>query len=117
MVVVMAVVVASLAIGALRYRAAYGTFAPWSEPTRISWCGRVFLPGYALTRSQLGRFLPDGQSVSDLRPVVTTPPLIGHEVYAVQQRGRAGAHGVCAMAVFLGTGPGTYRIFGLSGGP
>jgi hypothetical protein len=39
--------VVALVMGALTtvfaYRYAYGTFAWWHGPERISWCGRVFL--------------------------------------------------------------------------
>jgi len=72
--------------GALAYRKAYGTFAWWRDPARISWCGRVYLrsDGPLLTRTAVERqraSLP-GDEPYPVTAVATIPPLFGHPVLA-----------------------------------
>ena len=109
--------------GALAYRKAYGTFAWWRDPARISWCGRVYLrsDGPLLTRTAVERqraSLP-GDEPYPVTAVATIPPLFGHPVLAAvtPQATREAMHLPCAMVIYLETGPDAYRPYVISGGP
>jgi hypothetical protein len=120
------VVVASAvacASAAFAYRTAYGTFAWWRQPARISWCGRVYLPssGPNLIRSaveQQRASLP-GDAPYPVVTVTRLPPLVGRPVLAsvTPEASRHRLHLPCAMTVYLETGPDAYRPYVLSGGP
>lgn len=120
-------VVVALAVGctsaAFAYRAAYGTFAWWRQPARISWCGRDYLPSRrpALTRSaveqQRASLIGDAPypvvTVTRLPPVVGRPVLASVTPEAVRHR----LHLPCATIVYLETDTDAYRPYVLSGGP
>jgi hypothetical protein len=134
--------VVGLVMGALTtvfaYRYAYGTFAWWHGPERISRCGRVYLPGNGtpLTRSaieqaergaltaQRATMTPALRAVwmrghpNDPPPLVEVarvPPLVGGLLLAsVTGTGRGAP---CAMVVYLEVDPDAYRSYVLSGGP
>jgi hypothetical protein len=108
--------------GALAYRNAYGTFAWWSDPARISWCGRVYLrgDGTIFTRSAIEQqraALPTDEPYA-VTTVATIQPF-GDPVLAavVSEAARQSLNIPCAMVVYLETGPDEYRPYVLSGGP
>jgi hypothetical protein len=111
------------ASAAFAYHSAYGTLAWWSEPQRISWCGRVYLPSEetVLTRSEVEQqqaHLP-GDAPYPVTTVTRIPPLVGRPVLAsVTPEAIRDQLGVpCAMVVYLETDPDAYRPYVLSGGP
>jgi hypothetical protein len=107
----------------LAYRTAYGTFAWWGQPARISWCGRDYLPskGPDLTRSAVEQ--QRASLIGDAPyPVVTVtrlPPLVGRPVLAsvTPDAVRHRLHLPCATTIYLKTDPDAYRPYVLSGGP
>ncbi|MDT5027904.1 MAG: hypothetical protein QOE61_4330 [Micromonosporaceae bacterium] len=134
--------VVALVMGSLTtvfaYRYAYGTFAWWHGPERISWCGRVYLPGNGtpLTRSaveqrerdvltpELETLDPAARAVwtrghpNDPPPLVEVakvPPLVGGLLLASLTGTGRGTP--CAMVVYLEVDPDAYRTYVLSGGP
>lgn len=118
------VVVVALALAcataAIAYRAAYGTFAWWRPATRISWCGRTYLPSNLPTLTRSGIEQRRESLLGDAPyPVITVtrlPPLVGRPVLA-SVNPRATGDEPCAMAVYLETGPDAYRQYEISGGP
>src|SRR5262245_19648248 len=118
---VAAALVLACFVGAAAYGAAYGTLAFWAEPQRISWCGRVYLPGRetVLTRAAVEhqRAALIGDQPYPLVRVATVPPVIGAPVLAsvTPQATRDRLHLPCAMVVYLETGPDAYRPYVLSG--
>jgi hypothetical protein len=107
----------------LAYRKAYGTFAWWEDPARISWCGRQYFPTSAalLTRAaaeQQRGALP-GDAPYPVVEVARVPPLVGRTVLASvtpeERRERLGVP--CAMAIFVQTDSDAYRTYVISGGP
>ena len=109
----------------VQYRMAYGTFAWWQIPPRISWCGRHYLPagGRLLTRAEIAA-QPVGLPGEGPYPVVTVahvPPLNGRPVLAARtpesSRRRVEPPLPCAMGVFLQTGTDQYLAYTISGGP
>jgi len=120
--VVVAVLVLAGLTGELVYRGAYGTFAWWSDPARISYCGRDYLPSamtvtHARIEHERAALLKDPPY-----PVVTVakvPPVIGRPLLAsvTPEVRRAGSQLPCAMVVYLETGPDAYRPYVISGGP
>jgi len=117
------VVVAACLFGLTAYRVTYGTFAFWTEPPRIRWCGRDYLPshGTVLTHAEVEQqraALPGDQpypmvQVAKLPPVVGAPVLASVTPPATRDR----LHVPCAMIVYLQVGPDAYRPYVLSGGP
>lgn len=108
---------------AFAYRAAYGTFAWWRPPARISWCGRTYLPGNGptLTRSEVEQRRASliGDAPYPVVTVTRVPPLVGRPVLAsvTPEARRERLHLPCAMAVYLEIDPDAYRQYELSGGP
>src|SRR5262249_10108961 len=120
---VAAALVLACFVGAVAYGAAYGTLAFWSEPARISWCGRTYLPStgsvLSLAAVEQQRAALPGDQPYPVVQVARIPPLVGARVRATvpPQAARARLHLPCAMVVYLETGPDSYRPYGLSGGP
>jgi hypothetical protein len=117
------VVMTACLTGMAAYWVAYGTFAFWTEPPRISWCGRDYLPSptTVLTRDaveQQPAALPGDQPYPVVQ-VGLVPPIIGRPVLAsVTPQATRDRLGIpCAMVVYLQTGPDSYRPYVLSGGP
>jgi hypothetical protein len=109
--------------GAVAYGTSYGTLAWWSDPAKITWCGRVYLPSTGPTVSratveQQRASLP-GDQPYPVTEVTRVPPLIGRAVLASvtppATRERLGIP--CAMVVYLDEGADSYRPYVLSGGP
>jgi len=107
------------AVRAVQYRTAYGTFAWWDVPPRITWCGRTYLPfdGPEVDRAGLetirGRLDDDAPYPITQVDTVAGRPLLA----AVVPEARRTSGIPCAMQVALGTADDTYRTYGLSGGP
>jgi hypothetical protein len=110
----------AFATAAFAYRAAYGTFAWWRPPARISWCGRNYLPSNGPTLSRSGVEQRRESLIGDAPyPMITVgrlPPLVGRPVLASLNPGAVGDE-PCAMAVYVEIGPDAYRQYEISGGP
>lgn len=100
-------------------RAAFGTWNPAALPTRISYCGRTYLPGTHLSREQIDAEPNSFGSYPFLR-VGTTAGGVGYFARPLPDRVRYryGSPPLpCDMAVFLKVGADDYIGYGLSGGP
>jgi hypothetical protein len=121
--VLIVALVSAAVCGALAYRAAYGTFAWWDDPARISWCGRVYLrsDGLLLTRADVEnrRAALPGDQPYPVTTVAAIPPVIGRPLLAAvtPEARREGMRLPCAMVVYLETGTDSYQPYALSGGP
>jgi hypothetical protein len=123
MLIVVAAVPLVLVAAQLAYRMAYGTLAWWEDPEQIAWCGRDYVPGQGplLTRAEVDRLRGslDGEPPYPVTTVTRVPPVVGRPVLASltppATRDRLGVP--CAMAVFLQTGPDSYRTYVIVGGP
>jgi hypothetical protein len=111
------IILGLIAVGGLTlwYRATYHVF-PGMMPTVVHWCGRDYQDGVAgpQTWAQI-----TAQAPMAIRAVGYYPPL-GPGRLLLADTGRATSHPpgqVCAMAVYLRTGPGRYQAYTLEGGP
>jgi hypothetical protein len=118
-----ALATAACLVGMVAYRVTYGTFAFWADPTRISWCGRDYLPGQhgllSYAEVEQRRAALSGDQPYPLAQVATVPPVVGDPVLAsvTPQETRDRLRVPCAMVLYLQTGPDSYRPYELSGGP
>jgi hypothetical protein len=121
-IAVVAALVLTFAATSVASRVAYGTLAWWSDPHRISWCGRQYLPaaGPALTRTAVEqRGSLAGAATYSLVTVTKVPPVVGRPLVApvtptaILDRTQS----PCATVVYLQTGDDAYRPYVLSGGP
>lgn len=99
------------------YRAAYHAW-PGLEPTRVHWCGRDYQAG--LGRSETWQQVTS-QERRPVRPVGWYPLVWPHQelfAAAIPDRQRS-AHPplVCAVVIYLRTGPDKYKVYALEGGP
>jgi hypothetical protein len=97
------------------YRATYHTW-PGMMPTVVHWCGRDYEAGdQTWTWAQITRYEAPGK----LRAVGPYPfPFPGaRTLLAAPVAGPVQPGEPCAMAVYIRTGPGRYRPYGLEGGP
>src|SRR5690242_1136215 len=96
----------------------YGTFAAAGAPPRIDYCGRRYYPGtLTLTMLQVRTDLAKNDA-SGLARIGTTPsgmPIVANVMSPALQAERHTS--VCTMAVWVQTGPNSYKTYGLSGGP
>lgn len=101
-------------------RAAFGTWNPMAQPTRISYCDRTYLPGAHKTRSQIDNE-GNGLGVYPVRQVTSTAG--GTPVYAkplpddMRHMYPNAAPLPCSMVVYLKVGANDYVAYGISGGP
>jgi hypothetical protein len=109
------------AVRAVQYRTAYGTWAWWEVPARVTWCDRTYLPvdGPEVDRAGLEAtrgWSPDGGTPY---PIVRVGTVAGRPLLAsVTPEERRRALGVpCSMGVAVQTGDDTYRTYTISGGP
>lgn len=115
-----ALVVVAAGIFALWYRGTYNVWPGQSASTRIHWCGRDYE-----TSGGPPQTLRQISSIDDflLRPVGQYPPLgrSHQELFAAvvigAKRATVSPPPVCAMVVYLRTGPDQYRGYTLEGGP
>ena len=101
---------------AVWYRATYHMWPGLSVPTEVHWCGRDYAGGLAApqTWAQL-----TAQAPVTVRAVGYYPPLGPGRLLLADTGGGTGrpAGQVCAMAVYVRTGPGHYQPYTLEGGP
>ena len=113
-------VAALVLLGGVFYsRAAFGTWDPRAQPTRISYCDRTYLPGSHVTRAEIDS-TGNAFGVFPFRQVGATAS--GEGIYAKPlSESERHAHGAvtlpCMMVVYLKVGADDYVAFGLSGGP
>lgn len=115
----MALVLVAAGVFALWYRQTYNVWPGQSASARVHWCGRDYesFGGPPQTQRQISsrdHFL--------IRPVGQYPPLAlsRQQLFAAvvvgAQRSSVSSP-VCAMVVYLRTGPDRYRAYTLEGGP
>ena len=102
----------------------YSTYAAWGglgpgAPARVTWCGRTYLPANeTFTLDQVTINVDRSAHDGNPREIARTPwgdAVLAAPMSPAQQ---ASLHTqVCAMAVYVSTGPDTYRPYELSGGP
>jgi hypothetical protein len=120
------------------YRYAYGTFAWWHGPERISWCGRTYLAGNGTPQTRSAIEQREGDALAaqvetmtpalramyvrghpndppPLTEVARVPPLVGGLLLASVTG--SGRDVPCAMVLYLEVDPDAYRTYGISGGP
>ncbi len=101
-------------------RAAFGTWDPTALRTRISYCGRGYLPGPHVTRTEIDEEL-NSFGTFPVRQVGTTAD--GKPIFARPMPDTARhkypntAPLPCSMAVYLRVGADDYLMYGLNGGP
>jgi len=116
----LALMVAAAGGIAVWYRHAYNVWPGQEASARVHWCGRDYesFSSAPQTRQQISsrqHFL--------IRPVGQYPPLgwSRHELFAAvvigAQRTSVSPPPLCAMVVYLRTGPDEYRAYSLEGGP
>lgn len=105
----------ALFFGALGYRAVYHVF-PGMMPTVVHWCGRDYETGASgpQTWAQVTAQAPVAVRVVGHYPPLGPGRLLLADTGGVTNRPPGE---VCAMAVYLRTGPGQYQPYGLEGGP
>jgi hypothetical protein len=114
-----AILVAGTSV-AVYNRLYFGTFYTTGAPPRISYCGRTYYPGdtpRADSLAHLTSFLAsNGQS--GLTRIGSTPSGLPIVANVMSLETRASFHtDVCTMEVWVQTGPDSYVVYGLSGGP
>jgi hypothetical protein len=100
-------------------RAAFGTWDPAAQPTRISYCDRSYLPGSHVNRAWIDAAGNDF-GVFPFRQVGATAS--GAGIYAKplsdSERHNHGSVTLpCTMVLYLKVGTDDYVAYGLSGGP
>lgn len=100
-------------------RAAFGTWNPIAQPTRISYCDRTYIPGSHVTRAHIDT-VGNGSGVYPLRQVGITAagtPIDSKPMPESLRHQFPGPALPCDMAVYLKVGPDDYIAYGISGGP
>ena len=116
----LALMIAAAGGTAIWYRQAYNVWPGQQASTRVHWCGRDYesFSSAPQTRQQISsreHFL--------IRPVGPYPPLgwSRQELFAAvvigAQRRSVSPPPLCAMVVYLRTGPDEYQAYSLEGGP
>jgi hypothetical protein len=101
-------------------RAAFGTWNPVAQPSRIDYCDRRYYPGWHFTRAQIDA-RGNGLGSFPFRQVGMTAS--GAPIYAkpLPDNGRHmypnSAPLPCAMTAYVKVGPDNYVAYGISGGP
>jgi len=112
------VVSVPLAATAIHNRVTFGAFYTTGPPPRVDWCGRRYYPGTdAESLSSVEAFLAMNKQ-RGLTQIGSTPSGLRIVANVMPPAVRAAYHtNVCAMEVFVHTGPDRYLPYGLSGGP
>jgi len=101
-------------------RAAFGTWDPNAQPTRIEYCDRRYYPGSHVNRAQIDA-MGNGFGVFPFRQVGTTAggtPFFAKPLPdSVRHMYPNGPALPCDMAVYLKVGADDYIAYGISGGP
>jgi len=113
-------VVVAAGIFALWYRGTYNVWPGQEASTRVHWCGRDYesFGGTPQTQRQIS-----SQEHFLIRPVGQYPPLAWSpdELFAAvvigAPRTSVSPPPLCAMVVYLRTGPDQYQAYSLEGGP
>ena len=117
---VVVTILAAAAGSTFWYRATYNVMPGQGASTRVHWCGRDY--GSSGSRPQTWRQISAGQR-PPVRAVGHYPPLglPAQELFAAvtpgAQRPSVRPPLVCAMVVYLRTGPDRYIPYSLEGGP
>lgn len=108
--------VAAASVATLWYRATYHMWPGQGVPPVVRWCGRDYQAGASgpQTWAQITARAPVA-----IRAVGHYPPVgPGHPLLAdTGPASRRSPGEVCAMAVYLRTGPDRYQAYALEGGP
>jgi hypothetical protein len=98
------------------YRATYHVF-PGMVPAAVHWCGRDYQT--AVGGTQDWAQITAAERPRQVRVVGSYPPLFGwsRPLLAAPGTGPARPGQVCAMIVYIRTGPGRYQPYALEGGP
>ena len=115
-----ALVVVAAGIFALRYRQTYNVWPGQQASARIHWCGRDYesLGGTLQTQQQISsqeHFLI--RSVGQYPVLAWSPQELFAAVVIGAPRQSVSPPPLCAMVVYLHTGPDQYRAYTLEGGP
>lgn len=99
-------------------RARFGTFDTAGPPPRVDYCGRRYYPSaQADTLAAVKTFLAENHQAG-LTRIDSTPSGMPILANVLPPDVRAEYHtDVCAMGLWVQTGPDTYLAYGLSGGP
>jgi len=102
-------------LGVLWYRAAYHVWPGQGMPGEVHWCGRDYQPAPGpQTWAQVTARAPAAvRAVGSYPPLGPGRPLLA----ATGPAARWPPGAVCAMVVYLRTGPGRYQAYTLEGGP
>jgi len=92
-------------------RLEFGTFRFWGEPERIDYCGRRYYPGTEVQRTP--------QQIVGSHSANATWKTVRHTLTRRSVEGPVLPAGssVCTMSLYISTGDGMYRLYGISGGP
>jgi hypothetical protein len=111
---------AVLAAGAFLfwYRATYNVMPGQGASTRVHWCGRDYewAGGGTSTWAQLTAQTPGHPRLVGRYPPLGSRAALYAAARPASQREVTG-RGLCAMGVYLQTGPDRYRGYALEGGP
>jgi|ERR1700674_3159517 len=103
---------------AMHNRVAFGTFDTVGAPPRVDYCGRRYYPGNKTeTLAQVKAFLAEN-GLYGLTRIDTAPS--GEPIVTNVMPPELRAHyqtSVCAMGLWVQTGPDAYVGYSLSGGP
>jgi hypothetical protein len=116
---VLVVVVAGFSAGV--YRANYNVWPGQGASARVYWCGRDYENSSGETMSWsdvVSQNAPSPvQLVGQYPPLASSPQQLFAAVTPHAQRYSVSPPLPCAMAVYLRTGPTTYKAYSLLGGP
>ncbi len=105
------VAIFAVAPNAIHNRLMFGTFDTAGIPPRVDYCGRRYYPAERSTTETLAH-------VHGLTQVDTAPSGMPVVAKVMSPALKARYHtNVCTMAVWVQTGPDSYRAYALSGGP
>ena len=109
-------VIATLCCGTAAFlsRRDYGTFAFWSLPQRINYCGRRYYPEDARLGS--GRQFTSQDSGGTGRWTLTSRSFTLRPIYAVETR-RTDLSRICTTVLYIPLGGQNWEPYVLSGGP
>jgi hypothetical protein len=113
LVVVLAVVGLYAVISAGLSRKDYGTFAFWSLPQRIDFCGRRFYEGSSLLGN--ARQFRYEDSANPATWTLISRTFTGRPIYAVVAH--SPGYSVCTMVLYIPLGGQRWEDYPLSGGP
>ena len=111
--VVALVLIASLGLS-YESRVEYGTVAFWDLPNRINYCGRRYYPSSHDVKMTHESAAATASVPTKWKTVGWTFFLKRIEAAVIENRS---ADSVCTMSLYIATGDGYFRAYGLSGGP